>query len=192
MNGHDAAAALERKEAALAVDMESRSSALRAGTGAVVGVFAGPRWFMPNTPGAVTQGGYMVGATLRYSMGPVLSPLLDVGYTGMTSSDGVTNTAGGFMIMGGAEARIRLDPHVNNAIIAGAGLGYERMKFGSLGVVWSSFVPRARLGVRHVFGASFGLEATVDGGYAIGSVAGTGGSTEAVAVGVNVGVVTAF
>ncbi|MFO0668915.1 MAG: tetratricopeptide repeat protein, partial [Polyangiaceae bacterium] len=120
MNGHDAAAALERKEAALAVEMESRSSALRGGTGAVVGVFAGPRWFMPNTPGAVTQGGYMVGATLRYSMGPVLSPLLDVGYTGMTSSDGVTNTAGGFMIMGGAEARIRLDPHVNNAIIAGA------------------------------------------------------------------------
>lgn len=195
MNGHDAAVALEKKEAAQAVEQETRASALRTGTGPVIGVFAGPRWFMPSndaTGKGSTQGGYMVGATLRYSMGPVLSPMIDVGYTGMTSSDGVTNTAGGFLVMAGAEARIRLDPHVNNAIVAGAGLGYERMKFGSLGVVWSSFVPRARVGFRHVFGPSFGLEVTADGGYAIGSVAGTGGSVEAIVVGANAAIVTAF
>lgn len=56
----------------------------------------------------------------------------------------------------------------------GGGLGYENLKQGSTGFVYSTFLPRARIGYRHVFGRAIGLEFTGDGGVAITHALGSG------------------
>lgn len=190
LSGKEAAQALEKKEAAELKNLESNTSALRRGRGPVIGVVAGPRWFQPET--GSTRGGYLIGGTLRYSTGPVLTALLDIGYTGTTNDEGTASAFGGLALMAGAEARIALNSHVSDALLVGAGIGYERMKQSSLGIVISSVVPRARVGYRHVFGPTFGLEATFDAGYALGTVVDSDQTANNLVFGPNVGVVTGF
>lgn len=189
LTGRDAAVALERKEAVEAENLSSNSSALRRGKGPVIGVTAGPRWYSHDSS---TRGGYMVAGSLRYSASPVISALVDLGYAGISNDQGSNSSQGGIALLAGIEARLRLDQHVSNAILLGGGLGYERLKQGSSGLVTSMFVPRVRAGYRHVFGPSFGLEVTLDAGYAFASVVNANASYNALIIGPNVGLVTAF
>lgn len=192
MNGHDAARVLDRREKLEARQLESNGSALRKGTGPVLGVAVGPRfWAFENSNRGVDPG-YMVAGTIRYSTGPSMSVHGDVGYTSI-QGQGTASTFGGLSLLGGLEWRIALDPYVTDALVAGVGLAYERYKVDSAGLVFSLFMPRGRFGYRHVFGPSFALEATADVGMGFGSIVDRDASSfTVVAFGPNVGAVAAF
>ena len=100
-----------------------------------------------------------VGGAFRYSLGKTSTILTEFGYVGFNS----VNVAGpGFFL--GYEARFALTRYTSDAIILGAGLGYERYRASDTGSVMNNVMPRARLGYRHVFGESLGIEVHGDGG----------------------------
>src|SRR5262249_30185876 len=66
----------------------------------------------------------------------------------------------------GYEARFAISRWTSDAIIVGFGAGYERYRAGDTGDIMNAFLPRARLGYRHVFGEAIGLELHGDGGIA--------------------------
>jgi len=104
----------------------------------------------------------VVGAAMRYSLGKTSTILGEIGYVGF-SNHGLGGP--GFFL--GYEARIALSAYTTDAIILGAGLGFERYRLEegtNTGGVLNNVLPRARLGYRHVFGDSFGLELHGDGG----------------------------
>lgn len=190
LSGHDAALVLEKREAADTDNLMANGSALRRGSGPVLGVIGGPRFFSASDGGGV-ETGFLIGGTLRYSMNKTTSLVVDLGYSAI-EGQGTASSAGGLMALGGVEFRVPLDPMVNNSFIAGIGLGYERYKVASQGLVTSVVIPRGRIGFRHVFGPSFGLEATVDAGAGYASVLDTDRSFTLLAIGPNLGLVTAF
>ena len=140
-------------------DRDSRTSPLRDGQGPILGFFGLPRGWTSNTFG-VTQS---YGLALRYSFGAVSSVISEIGYENAQST-GTSSQLGGVTVFAGYEARISLDHWASNHIVLGLGLGYEHLKQGSSGLVYSTFVPRGRIGYRHVFGRVIGLELTADGG----------------------------
>ncbi len=102
-----------------------------------------------------------VGGAIRYSLGKTSTVISEIGYVGFNSA----NVAGpGFFL--GYEARLAVSRWTSDAIILGAGLGYERYRYNDTGAVMNAVLPRARLGYRHVFGQSLGLEIHGDGGVA--------------------------
>lgn len=153
---------LEDLEAAERRADEADESALRRGSGWVIGPYFGVRrWGRSGF-----DWGQTVGMTLGYSIGKLHTFRGDLGYTAINASGG-TSSLGGLMLFGGYELRIPLDDLVSNALVLGGGFGYERPKQSSTGLVWSIALPRGRFGYRHVFGASFGLEIVGDAGMAI-------------------------
>jgi hypothetical protein len=140
----------------------AEGSALRLGSGFVLGPYFGLRKSFSG--GSSSDWGYMVGGSFRYSFGRVLSALLEVGYAGFGKSGDGTNT-GGIQTALGFEARLKLDGYATNQLFLMAAFGYERASNSSTKVTSVAyFLPRARLGYRHVFGPSLGLELSVDGG----------------------------
>ena len=72
--------------------------------------------------------------------------------------------AAGMGLFFGYEARFALTRWTSDALIVGFGIGYERYRGSDTGAILNNLLPRARLGYRHVFGESLGLEVTGDGG----------------------------
>ena len=141
---------------------ESKNSPLRTGTGVVIGAYGDfRRWFESRL-----GWGQGVGLTLRGSLSPVSTIWGEIGYSAI-NGEGSASSASGAAVAAGYEARLALDPWVDNAILLGAGVGYENMKRGATGHVSSIFAPRARFGFRHVFGPALGLEANIEGGAAL-------------------------
>ncbi len=143
-------------------ERETRTSPLRDGRGPILGFYGMPRGWTSSTFG-VTQS---YGLALRYSFGAVSSLISEFGYENAQST-GTASQLGGLTVFAGYEARFSLDHWSSNHIVLGAGLGYEHLKQGSTGFVYSTFVPRGRLGYRHVFGRVIGLEFTADGGVGV-------------------------
>jgi len=146
-------------EAAEVRRAEADASPLRRGSGFALGpYFAARRW------GKDDYGwGQAFGAALRWVPGKIGSVIGEIGYA-QVSSSGTDASLGGLSLFAGYEVRLGLDDAVTNALIAGGGLGYERLRQAATGSVASIVVPRGRFGYRHVFGPTLGLEGTVDGG----------------------------
>lgn len=139
----------------------AHGSPLRLGSGFAIGpVFGARRWFSD-----VLGWSEDVAASFRYSFGKVSTVHADAGYMSINGT-GTASSMGGFATFLGYEARIGLDPYVTNAILAGAGGGYERPSQGSTGSTFSAFEGRGQLGFRHVFGPSLGLELLLEAGVA--------------------------
>jgi hypothetical protein len=87
--------------------------------------------------------------------------MTELGY--VTYSDANMSGPG---LFAGYEARFGITKYTSDAIILGAGLGYEHYRAADNGGTMSAVIPRARLGYRHVFGESMGIELHGDGGMA--------------------------
>ncbi|MBX3187445.1 MAG: tetratricopeptide repeat protein [Labilithrix sp.] len=147
----------------------AESSPLRFGTGFAIGPYLQlPRYFF--TGGQTSDFGFAIGASFRYSFGPVTSFLLEIGYAGFgTAGEGASQ--GGPQTFLGFEFRVPLDRWASNQIYLGLGPGYER--YGTATNVASNVIAaRGRLGYRHVFGPQVGLEIGADGGAGVAIISG--------------------
>jgi hypothetical protein len=139
-------------------------SPLRYGQGWILGPFVHiPRYFFGNATS--NDLAYAIGGTIRYSTGPTFTVLSEIGY-GAIGTSGENTSAGGPLLFLGGELRVPISHYASDHILIGGGLGFERYVVSGtkLGV---DLVPlRGRLGYRHVFGPSVGLELAFDGGVA--------------------------
>jgi Tetratricopeptide repeat len=137
-------------------------SPLRLGTGIVIAPYLGLRRSVGS--GSSTDLGYMVGGSFRYATGSVLSLLAELGYTAF-GRNGRGGSSGGVQTFLGLEGRFKLDERATNQLFVHFGPGYERLTASvtksALNVL---FIPRMRLGYRHVFGPAMALELAADGG----------------------------
>lgn len=139
------------------------TAALREGEGFILGAYLMmPRYFFnENGPSDLA---YAVGLSLRYSTGPTVTLIGDVGYGGI-GDVGTNGALGGPMVFLGAEARLPFTKFASDQIVLGGGLDYERLVVSGSKVGGNLWGLRLRGGYRHVFGPQFALEALVDGGY---------------------------
>ena len=91
--------------------------------------------------------------------------MAEIGYV-KVNTGGTATSAGGPGLFLGYEARLALSKYMSDAFILGGGLGFERYAQSSSGIVFNALIPRGRLGYRHVFGPTIGLEFTGDVGLA--------------------------
>ncbi len=140
----------------------AESSPLRYGTGWIVGPFLMvPRYFVGS--GVNTSVGFALGATFRYAWTSSLTFVSELGYVGVGES-GQPSSSSGPLVFAGFEVRVPLDTWATNNIILGAGPGYEHYTTAGTQLGASAIMGRGRLGYRHVFGSSIGLELAADGG----------------------------
>jgi hypothetical protein len=138
------------------------SSPLRFGTGWIVGPFLMvPRYFIGS--GVNTDVGFAVGATFRYAWTSSLTFVSELGYVGVGET-GKIGSSSGPLVFAGVELRVPLDTWATNNIILGLGPGYEHYTTSGTQLGASAIMGRGRLGYRHVFGSSIGLELAADGG----------------------------
>ncbi len=140
----------------------AESSPLRNGSGVVLGPFVHvPRFLLGE--GAPDKLGYGVGVALRYSTGPRLSVISELGYAGVGTS-GAASSQSGPLLLGGVELRLPISRFAGDHILVRGGLGYERRVVSGTRAVNDSILGRFGLGYRHVFGPSIALEVLADGG----------------------------
>jgi tetratricopeptide (TPR) repeat protein len=146
-------------------------SALRLGSGIVLAPYFGVRRALGS--GVSEDFGFQVGLGLRYAFGPVLSVIGEVGYAGF-GTGGKTGRLGGVQTFLGLEARVPLDRLATNQIYFHFGPGYERLSVAAVANIRFAqnvlFLPRARVGYRHVFGPALALEVAADGGLFYGFI----------------------
>ena len=164
------------------------SSPLRFGTGWIVGPFMMvPRYFVGS--GVQKSLAFAVGATFRYAWSSSLTFISEIGYAGIGES-GQPSSSGGPLLFAGFEVRLPLDTWATNNIILGVGPGYEHYTVAGTKAAANVLAGRGRLGYRHVFGPTIGLEITADGGPAFikadggdGQVVGVVGGALALVIG---------
>ena len=116
-----------------------------------------------------------VGLQMGYSFGPQSALVVEAGYEVFNATD--VATVWGLASLVGYELRISLDAGYDNQVLLGAGMGFEYLVLSpkeALAVNESTwgFVPRLRLGWRHMVTASVGLDLALDGGAGVrGAVA---------------------
>jgi hypothetical protein len=144
------------------LDTEAAASPLRRGKGLVLGIELDFTHVGKETVGWTET----LGVDLRYSVSKVSTLLLEVGFA-YASSTGAASSLGGSAAAVGYEARIGLDSRLDDALLLGVTLGYQGLTQRGTGLHYTVVLPEARLGYRHVFGPSLGLEGTFDGGAAL-------------------------
>jgi hypothetical protein len=138
-------------------------SALRNGTGLVLGPFIQmPRFFFGKgaRSGALA---WAFGATVRYSTGPHLTLMGELGYGGI-GTEGEATSQAGVTVFGGLELRIPISRWASDHLLLRGGAGYERKVVSGTRFINDLGLARFAFGYRHVFGPSIGLEALADGG----------------------------
>ncbi len=136
---------------------QAYESPLRLGTGPVVGVYFGLRQFVG---GSAPSGlGYAGGFALRHSFGRVVSLVGEIGYV---SIDNTYGFADGLGMHVGLEFRAALNRYGSDSLVFGFGPGHENYRDSVTTASSSVFLGRARLGYRHVFGPSIGVELSFD------------------------------
>ncbi|HEY8078828.1 MAG TPA: tetratricopeptide repeat protein, partial [Labilithrix sp.] len=142
----------------------AETSPLRYGTGWVIGPFVQipTKIFSLSGQGfAPDATGYAVGATIRYSTGPLLSVITELGYAGI-GTQGDATALGGVLAFLGGELRFPFSKYASDQIFAGGGLGFQRYVLSETNSGVDLVPIRARLGYRHVFGPSIGLDIGAD------------------------------
>lgn len=143
-------------------DVEADSSSTRRGIGPVIGAYYSAGYWARSGFG-FTQ---VIGARLGYSFAGASSLLLELGYRNNRGT-GTASQSGGIQLALGYEARLAMDRWSSNQFLLAALVGYEDAKQSGSGLLFRSFVPRGRLGYRHIFGRTIGLEFDADVGVAI-------------------------
>ena len=149
-------------------------SALRHGSGWVIGPFLSiPRYFLGS--GANKDLGFAVGAAIRYSLGPGLSLISELGFAGVGTA-GENKSSSGPLVLLGVELRFPLNQWASDQLILGVGAGFERYTVSGSQYGVNAWEARGRFGYRHVFGPAVAFEVTLDGGpaYLVPTGAGTG------------------
>lgn len=147
------------------LDDSASSSPLRYGKGFVIGAFLGiPRFFFGED--ASKKLAYVAGGTFRYSIGPTVTLLSEVGVAGIGTSGEVSSFSGA-MLFGGVEFRLPLSPLGGDHLLFRGGVGYERYVITGTRLTVNDLLGRFGAGYRHVFGPAMGLEFLVDGGPAL-------------------------
>jgi hypothetical protein len=137
-------------------------SPLRYGSGVVLGPFLHmPRFFIGER--APHDLAYGVGGTLRYSTGPLVTLISELGFAGIGTS-GADSALSGPLLFGGAELRFPMSRFAGSHLLLRGGLGYERYIVSGTRAIRPELLGRFGAGVRFVFGPSLGLEFLFDGG----------------------------
>jgi hypothetical protein len=174
---------------------QAKASALRYGTGLVVGAFVGiPRYFIVD--GKASDLSFLVGGRAGYSTGKYITLYGEVGYAGLTSSEGEArdrnrNSNTGGMVGLGAEARLGVTANASDQILLRIGADYEHLVNEGNRRITHLIPGRAAVGYRHVFGPSVGLEILVDGGPGV-SIDEHSNAQFIISMAANVGVVVGF
>jgi hypothetical protein len=174
---------IERNEE---LDHEADTSSLRRGRGFALAIHFDATHFGTSAFGWAEG----AGLDLRYSLSGVSSLLVGFQYMDVNAS-GTASSLSGPGFIAGYEARIALDKRVSDAILLGATFGYESLSQSASGLSFGVIEPKVRIGYRHVFGPTFGLEASFDGGPAWVHLSGAP-STSTSLLGGHVGVVLGF
>lgn len=110
-----------------------------------------------------------VGLEFRYSFAASSALLVDAGYEHFNSTGVDIAVVSGLTAEVAYEWRYPLDAEYKNQLILAPGLGYEHLVIQpgdaqSATLSMGGFVPRIRLGWRHLLAASAGLDLSLDGG----------------------------
>lgn len=150
-------------------DHDEMTSSLRAGKGfGLAPFFSEHKWLTAGSSfGDSTTWSEAVGLQVRYSVSRSSAFFLEGGWELFNSTD--VATISGLTSQLGYELRIPLDYQYDDQLLLGLGLGYEYFvytpKDASLsGVSGGAFVPRVRLGWRHMLTTSVGLDLSLDAG----------------------------
>jgi hypothetical protein len=112
-----------------------------------------------------------VGLDVRASLGPSGAIIFEVAYEHFNSTLVDSAIVSGLSALVGYEWRFPLDAEYHNQLFLAPGLGFEHLAVQpgdatSGGVSLGGFVPRVRLGWRHLLAQSAGLDVSLDGGVA--------------------------
>jgi hypothetical protein len=141
---------------------EAETSPLRHGEGIILGAFLHlPRYFLGE--GETKDMGYGVGGALRWSTGPSVSLISEIGYAGVGTA-GANSSKGGLLLLGGVELRLPISRYASDQVVLRGGLGYERYTVSQTRLVSHYLLARGGVGFRHIFGPSLGFEILFDGG----------------------------
>ncbi len=143
----------------------AEDSPLRYGKGFVLGPFVQmPRFWFGDK--ASSKLAFAAGGTFRYSFGPTVSAISELGVAGIGTS-GDASAQSGVLLMGGVELRLPVSRFAGDHVILRGGVGYENQIVSGTRAVTDNVLGRFGLGYRHVFGSSLALEAVADGGPAL-------------------------
>jgi Tetratricopeptide repeat len=150
-------------------DQDDLSSSLRAGKGfGLAPFFSEHKWITPGSSfGDSNTWSESAGLQIRYSVSSRSAFFLEGGWELFNSTQGVTIS--GLTSQLGYELRIPVDERYKDQLLLGLGLGYEHLVATSTDPSRSSqsggaFVPRVRVGWRHMLTTSVGLDLSLDGG----------------------------
>jgi hypothetical protein len=175
-------------------DHDEMQSPLRTGKGiSLAPFFAERKWLVPGSSfGDSDTWSEAVGLQARFSFDAQNAFVLEAGYESFNATQGVNLS--GFTSLVGYELRVPLDPAYDNQLLLGAGVGWEYLSLsadnGSIsGATTWGFVPRLRLGWRHMITTSVGFDLSLDGGLTLkalsqsgGFLQGTGDASELIAL----------
>jgi tetratricopeptide (TPR) repeat protein len=153
-------------------DEDALRTSLRRGKGWSIAPFLSVRaWFGGFPPGGDSSSAECVGVQVRYSTGMKGALVLEAGYEPFNSTDANLDTMSGLSSQVAYELRFPLDPEYNNQILFAPGLGYEHLEVTPTSAQATSysvgaFVPRVRIGVRHLLRPATAIDFSLDGGVA--------------------------
>jgi hypothetical protein len=150
-------------------DQDDLSSSLRAGKGfGLAPFFSEHKWITSGSSfGDSTTWSESVGLQARYSVSSTSAFFLEAGWELFNSTQ--VATISGLTSQLGYELRIPLDGRYKDQFLLGVGLGYEHLVYTPTDAATSSqsggaFLPRVRIGWRHMLTTSVGLDLSLDGG----------------------------
>jgi hypothetical protein len=154
-------------------DEDALRSSLRAGQGwSVAPLLTVHKWlFKGDSFGDTESWSEAVGIQVRYALGPSGALVMELGYEHFNSTSIDPAVVSGLTSQVAYEFRFPLDPEYDNQFIIAPGLGYEHLAFtvsdgGSPTETEGAFVPRLRLGWRHMLQPAIALDVAFDMGIA--------------------------
>ncbi|HEY4015869.1 MAG TPA: tetratricopeptide repeat protein [Polyangiaceae bacterium] len=165
-------------------DDDPRASALRSGTGwSLAPMFSMHKWgaspaslaLAPGAPGASfgSRGTWAecVGAAARYSTSARGAVLVEVGYEHFNATTDDLAVVSGLSSQIAFEWRFPFDARYDDEVVLAPGLGFEHLAISpsspqAQGTSSGAFVPRLRVGWRHMVASAAALELSLDGGVA--------------------------
>ena len=163
-------------------DDDPRASPLRSGTGwSLAPMFSLHKWgaspgSLALAPGAAGPSfgaratwAECIGLGLRYSTGPRGALLVEAGYEHFNATTDDLAVVSGLSSQVAFEWRFPLDGRYNEELVLAPGLGFEHLAVlpsspQAQGASTGAFVPRVRVGWRHMLASAAGLELSLDGG----------------------------
>jgi hypothetical protein len=153
------------------LDSDAAQSPLRRGSGFVIGPYFQYRTWGLSSLNLGT--GYGVGASVRQSFGSISTLALDLGFASYATNENQNSSSflgtlalgeqrSGFDMTLAYEARIRFDSRCSNALTLSVGGELTDLVYSTTKYSFFSLLARGRVGYRHVFGPSLGVEVAFD------------------------------